>query len=62
VSSQSGSRRKRIAKSDEETDVYGSWRSIYCYLKRPGSTTQVKKRTHRRERREGKIALRRGED
>lgn len=44
--------------SAEENDAYTSWRKYYCYLQRAGAVKQVKKRTHRRERREGKEEIR----
>ena len=44
---------KRIIKDWEEQDAYTSWRRFYTYLKRPGVVKKIKRRTHRRERREG---------
>lgn len=41
----------------EEEDAYTAWRRLYCYLSRPGAVKQIKRRTHRRERREGKAEI-----
>jgi hypothetical protein len=38
----------------EEQDVYTVWRRVMVRYQRPGAVRQVKRRTHRRERREGK--------
>jgi len=38
----------------EEYDAYTSWRKVLCYLQRPGAVKAIKRRTHKRERREGK--------
>lgn len=45
--------KRRIVTWDEE-DAYTSWRKYYCYLSKAGAVKAIKKRTHRRERREGK--------
>ena len=42
----------------EEQDAYTAWRHLYCYLAKPGAVKQVKRRTHRRERREGRAEIR----
>ena len=42
----------------EEQDAYTPWRKVYCYLQRAGAVKQVKRRTHRRERREGRAEIR----
>lgn len=49
---------RRIVTGDEQ-DVHTRWRHLYCWTKRPGATKKVKRRTNRRERREGKAAVRR---
>lgn len=48
---------RRIVTADEQ-DAYTSWRKVYCYLQRAGAVKQVKRRTHRRERREGVAEIR----
>lgn len=45
--------RRRIITSDEQ-DVHTDWRRVYCWTQRTGATAKVKRRTRRRERREGK--------
>lgn len=46
--------KKRIIRGADEQDAYTAWRKLYIYLGRAGAVKKVKKRTHRRERREGK--------
>ncbi len=53
-----GKKTRRAAKSAEEADAYGRWRHVLCYLDRPGAVKKIKRRTHRRERREGKAEAR----
>lgn len=48
----------RRIKGHDEQDVHTSWRRVYSWTKRSGATSKVKRRTRRRERREGKIELR----
>jgi hypothetical protein len=48
---------RRIVTWDEQ-DAYTPWRKLYCYLQRPGAVKGIKRRTHRRERREGKAEIR----
>jgi hypothetical protein len=43
---------KRIIKTAEEQDAYTSWRKVCVYLTRAGAVKAIKKRTHKRERRE----------
>ena len=45
---------KRIIKTEDERDAYSKWRRILCSYQRAGAVKKVKKRTHRRERREAK--------
>jgi hypothetical protein len=45
-----------------EEDAYTGWRKVYCYLGKAGAVAWIKTRTHRRERREAKKALRAGEE
>jgi len=45
---------RRRAVHGEEADAYGRWRNYICYLQRPGAVKAIKRRTHKRERREGK--------
>jgi hypothetical protein len=49
--------RRRVVTADEH-DVYTGWRKLLIWTSRPGATKKVKKRTHRRERREGKQEIR----
>lgn len=37
----------------EEQDAYTAWRHFLTYMSRAGKVKAVKRRTHRRERREG---------
>lgn len=48
--------RRRIVTA-EEHDVHTGWRKYLCYCIRPGVTKAVKRRTNRRERREGKLDI-----
>lgn len=43
---------KRHIKGWDEEDVYTGWRKYLVWTSRPGAVKKVKKRTHRRERRE----------
>lgn len=43
---------KRIIKNGDEQDAYTGWKKYLCYLQRPGAVKKIKKRTHKRERRE----------
>lgn len=45
---------KRIIKTWEEQDVYTKWRKLLIWTSRPGAVKSVKRRTHKRERREAK--------
>lgn len=42
----------------DEQDAYTKWRSVLCYLQRAGVVKAIKRRTHKRERREGKSEAR----
>ena len=53
--------RRRVI-SSEELDVHTGWRRYLTYLRRAGATAAVKRRTCRRERREGKQECRAGDD
>lgn len=46
----------------EEQDAYTSWRRVYVYLQRPGVVASIKRKTHKRERREARAAIRKGEE
>ena len=48
---------RAIVTADEQ-DAYTRWRHVLRYLSRPGAVKAVKRRTHRRERREGKAFIR----
>lgn len=50
--------KKRQIKSADEQDAYTGWRNVLIYLSRPGAVKKIKRRTHRRERREGKQEIR----
>ena len=43
---------KRIIKNGDEQDAYTLARKFYCYLSRAGVVKKIKRRTHKRERRE----------
>lgn len=45
---------KRRVVTWEEQDAYTRWRHLLIYLGRAGAVKKVKRRTHRRERREGR--------
>ena len=45
--------RMRIVTWDEQ-DCYTEWRKLYIYTQRAGVVKSVKRRTHKRMRREGK--------
>jgi len=49
---------RRPIKGWDEQDVYTGWRKVYCWTKRAGAVKDVKRRTHRRERRTAKTKLR----
>lgn len=49
---------KRRCITGDEYDVHTGWRRVYAWTQRTGATAAVKRRTRRRERREGKAALR----
>lgn len=36
----------------EEQDAYTGWRRVLAYMQRPGAVSDVKRRTHKRERRD----------
>lgn len=45
---------KRIIKNGDEQDAYTLARKFYAYLSRAGVVKKIKRRTHKRERREAK--------
>jgi hypothetical protein len=45
---------KRLIKDGDEQDAYTMARKFYTYLTRAGVVKRIKKRTHRRERRDSK--------
>lgn len=47
---------RRIVNYEEE-DAYSGWRRVLCYIQRPGVRKAIKRRTHKRERREWKKQL-----
>lgn len=53
---------RRPTKSWDEDDAYTGWRHVLCYLQKAGAVKYIKRKTHRRERREAKQAIRRGDD
>jgi hypothetical protein len=53
--------RRRVITSEEQ-DVHTRWRHFLCYLHRAGAKAAVKRRTNRRERREGKHEVRKQSD
>lgn len=50
--------KRRQIKDWDEQDAYTRWRHLLVYLGRAGAVKKVKRRTHRRERREGKQDIR----
>ena len=52
---------RRAIVSWDEDDAYTSWRQVYCYLAKAGAVKYIKRKTHRRERREAKRAIRNGD-
>lgn len=48
--------KRRIVTADEQ-DAYTSWRKFYMYLQCPGAVRDIKRRTHRRERREARAEI-----
>lgn len=42
----------------DEADAYTGWRRVLAYLDRPGAVKKIKRRTHKRERREAKREIR----
>lgn len=53
---------RRITADLGEQDVHTPWRKLFCYTQRAGTASKIKRTTRRRERREGKDALRRETD
>lgn len=49
--------KRRIVNGDEQ-DAYTAWRHLYIYLSRPGVVKAIKRRTHKRERREANREIR----
>ncbi len=45
-----------------EQDVFTGWRRLYCYTKRAGVCSRIKRNARRRERREGKRETLRGRE
>lgn len=45
---------KRIIVNGDEQDAYTGWRKVLVWTSRPGAVKSVKRRTHRRERREAR--------
>jgi hypothetical protein len=52
---------KRKTVSAAEYDVISRWRRFYCYLTRAGVTSGIKRQMRRRERRDAKSEIHRGE-
>lgn len=48
--------RRRIVTGDEQ-DAYTRWRRLLIWTSRPGAVKKVKRRTHRRERREAQTEI-----
>ena len=42
----------------EEQDAYTGWRRVLCYTQRAGVVKAIKRRTHKRERREVRASIR----
>ena len=54
-------RMTRQIKGWDEQDAYTGWRKFLCSMQRAGAVNKIKKRTHRRERRESKQQIQRGD-
>jgi hypothetical protein len=52
--------KRRSVKADEY-DVHSGWRRIMTTFQRAGAASKVKRRSRRRERREGKTAIRKAD-
>lgn len=50
--------RKRRMVDGEEWDAYTRWRHLLIYMGRPGVVKKIKRRTHKRERREARNEIR----
>jgi hypothetical protein len=48
----------RPIRNADEQDAYTRWRKVTAYLQRPGAVKAIKRRTHKRERREARQTLR----
>lgn len=48
---------RRIVSADEQ-DAYTGWRKYLIWTSRPGAVKKVKRRTHKRERREAQADIR----
>lgn len=44
----------RAVRGDDEQDAYTGWRRVLSWTQRAGAVKAVKRRTHKRERREGR--------
>lgn len=53
---------RRLMKSWDEQDACTAWRKVLCYLQHPGVVKSIKRKTHKRERREAKQAIRNGDE
>jgi len=49
---------RRLMPEWDEQDAYTGWRHVLARFSRAGVVARVKRRTHRRERREAKDAIR----
>jgi hypothetical protein len=49
---------RRPMSSWDEHDAYTGWRRVLCYIGRPGVRRSIKRKTHKRERREARAAIR----
>ena len=54
----SDTRPRSPALNGDEQDVLTAWRKLYCWTKRPGATSAVKRQIRRRERRQAKAECR----
>lgn len=48
--------RRQIVHWDEE-DAYTAWRRLYAYTQKAGAVAYIKRRTHKRERREARAQI-----
>ena len=53
-----GSTTKRVARTEDEVDVFSRSRKVMCWTQRPGACRRVKRAANRKERQAAKNELR----